>query len=74
VKKRQAAFEKEFLNFSPHSSVIRGAWAGWNCLSLRAEFISVLNTVSILLDYLTFENAKDNLSLNVSKEIPVCVT
>jgi len=25
VKKRQAAFKRNILNFSPHSSVIRGA-------------------------------------------------
>jgi len=38
---------RKILKHSPRSSVIRGAWAGWNCLSLNTVLFCTLKYIYI---------------------------
>ena len=68
AKKRQAAFKRELLKLSQHSPVIRGTWAGWNCLTLSTAFVCIYKYI-FFLDFPTFEGCTHCCWLNIGKEI-----
>ena len=55
VTNRQAAFKWKILKLSPHSSVVRGAWNGWNCLTPSTMFVCIFKQI-FFLNYSTYED------------------
>ena len=66
--KRDKSLSRKILKISLHSSVIRGAWAGWKFLTLSKAFFFIFKSI-LFLDFSTFQGGTRRFSLNIGKEI-----